>query len=122
ESIGFDAIAQFPPHAVSVGEIHDEVSLLNEDFDGAIYDYSETVDAYKEGLATRSDRSTNSAFHPGVMTSWDNEARKPGRGHIFHRATPAKFFDWLQFAMNWAENTNPPNERIVFINAWNEWA
>ena len=55
------------------------------------------------------------------MPSWDNEARKPGKGHIFDGATPQLYARWLTSAVT-TTLKNKPSERLVFVNAWNEWA
>lgn len=120
--VGFDALCQFPPHAVAVGGLNGEVDFLNPQFQGNIYDYRETVDAYCEILNGIAEAPHRNAFFPGVMTSWDNEARKPGRGHIFHGATPAIFNEWVSKTLAWSSKYNSPSEQIVFVNAWNEWA
>ncbi len=119
---GFDALCQFPPHAVVARQINDELALLNSGFSGAVYDYNEVVDAYIEILDNVASRPRTTGYFPGVMTAWDNEARRPGRGHVFHRATPAGFHRWLETATNWTSVNNSGSEQFVFINAWNEWA
>jgi lipopolysaccharide biosynthesis protein len=58
---------------------------------------------------------------PGVMPGWDNTARMPRVGHVFHGSTPKLFGQWLDYAIVRAR-LNPPGERFVMINAWNEWA
>jgi lipopolysaccharide biosynthesis protein len=56
------------------------------------------------------------------MPSWDNEARRPGAGHAFHEAAPEPYWRWLSEAMAASRRLAPNDERLVFINAWNEWA
>jgi lipopolysaccharide biosynthesis protein len=121
-SINFDGLVQFPPHAVSVGEMNDQIQLLNPGFVGTVYDYGETVTAFTQNLEDLREKPRTTAFFPGVMTGWDNEARKPGRGHVFHNATPSGFHQWLKQALAFSSAYNRPSEQIVFINAWNEWA
>jgi lipopolysaccharide biosynthesis protein len=58
---------------------------------------------------------------PGVMPSWDNTARRVLRAHVFCDSTPALFYEWLMRAIARAQK-NRESERIVVINAWNEWA
>jgi len=120
-AIGFDALVQFPPHAVSVPEITADVELLNPDFSGCVYDYKETVDAYLDILNEMRGKPRDRAFFPGVMTAWDNVARKQGRGHVFHGASPKEFHRWLSAAARFSRAYNRPSERLVFVNAWNEW-
>jgi lipopolysaccharide biosynthesis protein len=61
-------------------------------------------------------------MYPGVMPIWDNEARKPGAGHVFHNATPDSFRRWMSAALDCTRQLAQPEERFVFVNAWNEWA
>jgi hypothetical protein len=59
---------------------------------------------------------------PGVCPSWDNAPRKRLGAVTFINSTPAKYAEWLAWACRRVIQVNPPAERIVFINAWNEWA
>jgi len=120
-SIGFDALVQFPPHAVSVSEITADQELLNPGFSGYVYDYKETVDAYLEILGETREKPRQWPFFPGVMTAWDNVARKQSRGNVFHNASPQDFHRWLAGANKFSREYNSPSERLVFVNAWNEW-
>ncbi len=57
-----------------------------------------------------------------VFPRWDNSARKSYTGAlVYDGATPNIYGTWLQYAINEALKNNK-DERIVFINAWNEWA
>ena len=118
EGYGFDGVVEFPPHAISLGEITDAVERLNAQFTGRVYDYEAVVEAKVEELAERQD----GRFFPGVMPAWDNEARKPGAGHAFHNAAPEPYRRWLEAALDATRRLSPPGERMVFVNAWNEWA
>lgn len=117
-AFGFNGLLEFPPHAISTGEIGDEVQLLNPHFSGKVYDYQAVVDAKLAELIERED----GRVLPGVMPSWDNEARKPGAGHAFHNATPDAFRRWTAAALDFTRQLSAPGERFVFVNAWNEWA
>ena len=112
---GFDAAVEFPPHQVQASEISSRKTMVNPNFSGKIYDYRELAEKYGK---IQDDRFTN---FKTVMPSWDNEARKPGKGHIFDGATPQLYARWLTSAAN-TTLANKPSERLVFINAWNEWA
>ncbi|MBU4433955.1 MAG: glycoside hydrolase family 99-like domain-containing protein [Alphaproteobacteria bacterium] len=114
---GFDGLVEFPPHALAVGEITDTVQRLNPQFAGRVYDYGAVVADRVEALASREDPRR----YPGVMPSWDNEARKPGAGHVFHNAAPDLFHPWVEAALDCTARLAPPQERLVFVNAWNEW-
>ena len=118
EADGFDGLVEFPPHGISIGEISQQVQFLNPQFTGRVYDYEAVVLAKEADLAEASDPRR----FPGVMPAWDNEARKPGAGHSFHRATPALFQRWVCAALDNTRRCAPLGIRLVFVNAWNEWA
>ncbi len=56
------------------------------------------------------------------MTGWDNTPRLPANGHVFVNAHPANYQRWLTAVVAQTVQRNLPGERLVFINAWNEWA
>ena len=114
---GFDGLVEFPPHALTQGDITETVERLNPDFGGRVYDYSAIVEGRIAALGQRQD----ARIFPGVMPSWDNEARKPGFSNIFHGATPQRFHAWSSAALDCSMRLAPPDERLVFVNAWNEW-
>ena len=58
----------------------------------------------------------------GVYPSWDNTARVLGRGLITLDSTPENFERWLNRATNRTLIERKASQRLVFINAWNEWA
>lgn len=57
---------------------------------------------------------------PCVMPSWDNSARRGGGGLVFHESCPETYERWLESAVSVARQL-PAGERLLFINAWNEW-
>lgn len=120
EDFGFDAICEFPPHGLEVPEIKSRLTPPNPNYDGRVYDYADVVSVEIEKLTAR--RPTALPRFPSVMPSWDNEPRTPGKGHVFHGATPSLFHKWFNRAAEYATQNFPPEERLVFINAWNEWA
>jgi hypothetical protein len=56
-----------------------------------------------------------------VFPGWDNSARRGENAWVVHGNTPASYEEWLRIAVD-RTLTRPQDERIVFINAWNEWA
>lgn len=114
--LGFDSAVEFPPHGIVAREINREVPDLHPDFAGSIYDYREVVQ-----YAINRPKKDYRQFR-GVMTSWDNTARRRLRGNIFQNATPREYEIWLRAMVAQTEATHAPGERFVFINAWNEWA
>jgi lipopolysaccharide biosynthesis protein len=117
---GFDAFCEFPPHGLDTGRIDGSLSKLNRDYSGFAYSYEDVVT--RELAKLRSPPSGDALRFPGVMPGWDNEARRPGRGNVFHGSTPALFHAWLKGAAAHVIEHHVPEHRLVFINAWNEWA
>jgi lipopolysaccharide biosynthesis protein len=59
--------------------------------------------------------------YESVCPGWDNTARRGEGARIFHNSTPAAYKAWLCQAIERAQQ-QPAEHRLVFINAWNEWA
>jgi hypothetical protein len=58
---------------------------------------------------------------PCVVVSWDNTPRRGTDGIVFLNATPDAFEAGLRDAVISVSN-EPAERRLVFLNAWNEWA
>jgi glycosyltransferase involved in cell wall biosynthesis len=56
-----------------------------------------------------------------VCPSWDNSPRAGERAVVLHDSTPAAYGEWLAEVLDRAAR-RPEEERLVFVNAWNEWA
>ena len=127
EKHGLDGICGFPPHGLIVNAINYNLEKINSNYEGYVFEYSEAVDVEGQKLAAMvpakaKRKKTTPAFYPGLMVAWDNEARKPEKGNVFHDSTPALYRQWLSNAAETTVRLNPPDRRFVFINAWNEWA
>jgi len=117
--LGLDAYFEFPPHGLHrFGNVTPWVPDRSSDFTGQVYHYGKAVDSQLELLA---DKVTGTR-HRCVMTGWDNVPRRGAAGTVFHGATPANFRRWLRGVVEHETRSPGPSERIVFINAWNEWA
>ena len=121
---GFDQVLNFEP----------QLSLLPEAFNDAgtvsklvrnikhkawshklkIYDYAEV----KHIMAARKFPYKNL---PCVFVGWDNTARRGRNGIVITNQNKELFKQSLQRAKQIVAD-NDPEEQIVFINAWNEWA
>ena len=58
----------------------------------------------------------------GAMPGWDNTPRRQNNSFCFENATPGAFQAWLEYVFEETRRQRSGEERIVFINAWNEWA
>lgn len=114
--IGFDAAVEFPPNLATPTNITAQQRLINPQFSGQILDWRELAADYgKRPMPPY-------RLFPGVNCGWDNEPRRPGRGRIYLHASPHGYRDWLRRTIEDRLADKPCSERLVFINAWNEWA
>jgi glycosyltransferase involved in cell wall biosynthesis/GT2 family glycosyltransferase len=115
---GFDAAIEFPPHKLAKGlePINRKLEIINPEYQGNVIEYGEIVQrARDEGVP-------NYDMIRGVFPSWDNEARKPGAGYVFANGSPRTYREWLDLSLDYARKHPVAGERLVFLNAWNEWA
>lgn len=114
---GFDAAIEFPPNNSAPPNITSEVKPLQSTFSGTVYDWSvfpQRARQYK--------KSSYRLFR-SVCPSWDNTARRKNRGTIFLNSSPKAYQQWLENAISdTCQHAGSPDERLVFVNAWNEWA
>lgn len=113
---GFDSSVEFPPLNINPNSITDEIAGLPSDFAGGVYDYEE----YSAQVLMR-DPVPYKRFR-GVMTGWDNSPRRKKGGYLFINSSPENYEVWLRGAVDYTKTHHVPAERLVFINAWNEWA
>lgn len=115
---GLDGAIEFPPHKVAEGLPQvTQLELNAPDFTGTYFRYDDLIN------------SSLAAPQPPfelirtAVPSWDNEARKPGRGYGFIDADPEKYEGWLRALVQQA-SARPFMGKVpyVFVNAWNEWA
>jgi lipopolysaccharide biosynthesis protein len=114
-SYGFDAAVEFPPHRHHAMWLNARTPGLRSDFTGI-------VTSYRSQIVQSLDR------HPGrypvfrtVMPAWDNTARRRMQGTIFAGSSPELFAHWAEAIAAETRNRFAGDERIVFVNAWNEW-
>jgi len=115
-AIGFDSAAQFPPHRMQTCPAEQLVQNLSPDFKGRLHDYEWTVADEVNAPAAPYRRFR------GVMTGWDNTARRGTAANIFVNSSPQAYEVWLRGIVDATKRDLPAGERLLFINAWNEWA
>lgn len=79
-------------------------------------DYEKMVKIVKNSYNTKK----NYTFFPTIFPSWDNTARRK-TPTIIENDDENLFYNWLHEAKVCIENRHD-DEKIIFINAWNEWA
>lgn len=116
---GLDAAVQFPPlNFKGVPEINEEVSGLHRDYQGHIREYNKVADYYR-----RSDSAVYRLFKCAAL-AWDNTARRKLQGSVLHRFTLNAYANWVHdnAKRTYKTRTLKPAEKLMFVNAWNEWA
>ncbi|MGL4691730.1 MAG: glycoside hydrolase family 99-like domain-containing protein [Stenotrophomonas maltophilia] len=114
--IGFDAAVEFPPNMSNPRSLTADQYLINPDFEGDVRDWRELA---AESAARPLPSYT---LYPGVNPGWDNEARRSGKGRVYLHASPRGYGDWLSTTVHTRLAAVSADQRLVFINAWNEWA
>lgn len=117
-SLDIDADVEFAPNQFGVERCNHKISLINNNYDGKVYDYIELIQRSKSFEYGQNQKIT----YRSICPSWDNEARLPGAGVSFINASPEKYAEWLEYLVSYTKQNLPQNNQFIFINAWNEWA
>src|SRR5262245_60669708 len=115
EHYEFDGAVEFPPHGQTAPNLNSQVARVNPDFAGVVVDYMTNANA----LIHRP--KPDYTLFKTVMTGWDNTPRRQDAGLIFVNSGPEAFEYWLGKAVEHMIANYKGAERMVFINAWNEW-
>lgn len=111
---GCDAEVEFPPHRLGEkARAHPDPRLAAGSHQR--FEYEDVVAGCLDRLDVPWVR------YPGVVPGWDNTARRKVRATILHGSTPEAYEKWLLAAAE-HEAERRPNDGLVFLNAWNEWA
>ena len=106
-ALGFDGNVLFEPHLAVVPNPRGDDGLKTCD--------------YADARRLMAERREPWPAHPCIMVSWDNTPRRGEHGVVFTGATPAAFEEGLRQTIAGVRH-QPFEERLVFVNAWNEWA
>ncbi len=112
---GFNGELEFPPNNISHKNAINNEKIINPNFKGKILDLPKI--ATNNFINVPEDEN----LYKTVMPSWDNTARKKDSGHIYNNSSPDFYKKWLVNSIKRTEKLHPDN-KIIFINAWNEWA
>jgi lipopolysaccharide biosynthesis protein len=117
-AVGFDRNLEFAPHGIGQMVLTGAFGLKERGFTGSVHDYGSAASfaLAQPDLGLMRYRCT--------MLGWDNTARVGNRATIHAGFTLDAYRLWLTelCARAKAETWRHPDERFVFINAWNEWA
>ncbi|OWP51827.1 glycoside hydrolase family 99-like domain-containing protein [Pseudomonas nitroreducens] len=114
---GFDATCEFLPHQVRLDRIRSPQPLRQlKDASIHVGDYEQLAQAQLARPAPGYKRFR------GLVPGWDNAARRrKGGATMFVGSTPERYQRWLERTLELTAQEQQGDERLVFINAWNEW-
>ena len=92
-----------------------DVVVTKNKFTGSIHEYRNLILEYVKREEPRFTRLRT------VLVGWDNTPRRQNNSLILEQSSPGAFQAWLEWAIRRTQDQNVGDERIVFINAWNEW-
>jgi GT2 family glycosyltransferase len=114
-SIGFDAAIEFPPQGVGApAKIN--FGETKDGWEGKVYDYEASV------VLACNRSPTDYPRYPGVFPSWDNTPRQPLKATSFYNSSPELFQAYVESKVDYLNKFFTGDERLLFVNAWNEWA
>ncbi|MBE5970996.1 MAG: glycosyltransferase [Lachnoclostridium sp.] len=119
KNAGFDGFIEFPPHSVDpylMPTMNSSLSFISKNCRSRVYDYQQIVNE-KKYLSQNVDK-----YYKGIFMAWDNSARKPYNAAVYHNYSPKAFKEWLKDITILTKESRKTTDRLVFINAWNEWA
>jgi glycosyltransferase involved in cell wall biosynthesis len=118
EPFGLDGAVEFPPHKLSqqTARLNGTLDLLDPDFSATVHDYQEIAET---SLAIE---EPDYPLIKTIVPGWDNDPRREGKGLVLHDATPDKYQDWLEKLVHHAARKPFFGEKLIAVNAWNEWA
>ncbi|MCC7359770.1 MAG: glycoside hydrolase family 99-like domain-containing protein [Anaerolineales bacterium] len=123
-TLGFDLTLAFNPQLATLpGYDLDgpRRSKLRRNLKLGVFDPSLRVYEYAAAQRAMLSRQAPYPHIPSVMVGWDNTPRRGREAVIVINSDPAVFERTLRTVIEGVQG-QPPAERLVFVNAWNEWA
>ena len=113
--LGFDAGVEFPPHGHHAIWLNARVDLTNPAFSGLISSYRALV------VQSLSRPRAPFKLFRCVIPGWDNTPRRQDKGTVFVGSSPEVFEHWVAKVVTESLERFRGDERLLFVNAWNEW-
>ena len=114
-TVGLDGAVEFPPHGHMAERIDERMTFTNPRFHGMVFNLRN----YVAQLLTMPRRDFK--IFRGLIPCWDNTPRQQDNGTTFIGSSPELFGYWLEQTLHQTRVRHQGDERMIFINAWNEW-
>lgn len=120
ESYGADAGAERVLFDWTGGAVRDIKAELHQfsPMSGSVLSYDDVARHYELNSPMNGETPIFRSLIPG----WDNSARYGSEAYVVDGPSPARFETWLSNLIHASRKTSAKDERIVIVNAWNEWA
>jgi lipopolysaccharide biosynthesis protein len=117
QDAGLDGALGFPPHNHQRTVLSPWGLEVDPRFTGVLLSYGAMAEQAERELRA----GPPDTYYPGVMVAFDNTPRRRWASDIWIGANPYTFRRWLSTAVR-SVLARDPDHRVVFVNAWNEWA
>lgn len=114
---GMDAYMEFAPHNKLWSAWDRQDVEFDDRFQGNTFRYDAMVEQAEIELL----EGVTADRYPGVMVNYDNTARRQWQPDLWWGSNPYTFRRWFNAAVS-AVADRDREHRLVFVNAWNEWA
>jgi len=124
QEIGFDSTLVFEPQLGALPDfMHDGVKLskLIRNLKLGVASPKLKLYDYSEARRLMLNRKRDFPTHPCIFVAWDNTPRRGQNAIIMVNSTPERFESGLSKMVD-SLLDKPQDERLLFVNAWNEWA
>jgi lipopolysaccharide biosynthesis protein len=114
---GLDGEMAFPPHNHQWVAQPSEPLGVDGRFEGRLMNYNAMARAAETAILDE----VPDERYPGVMVSFDNTARRQWKPDVWYGSNPYSYRRWLRSTVVGLAH-RPLDQRVIFVNAWNEWA
>ena len=124
--LGFDAVVQFLPQLGVLDCFKDltykgRLQRAWNNLNRGVASLSLNTCEYQEALG-KMIREVPWPAHKMIFPGWDNSPRAGRKGIVMVGSSPDKFYRSLLELSRWTLDNLQPDRRLLFLNAWNEWA
>ena len=122
--LGFDGTLNFEPQLGVLPDFMDDhirLSKLKRNFEYGVINARLKIYDYSSARRLMNARKKPFPVYPCIFVGWDNTPRRGKNGIIIINSTPKNFESGLSDIVQ-STVVKEFDDRLVFINAWNEWA
>ena len=112
---GCDSETEFPPWRASTAKVPKDSIVAESGYSGMVFDYRSYI---SQSMNLRHSPQT---FFRGIMVGFDNTPRRMGNASVYHYSSPEEYKKLMISLVDYTAMRSD-EERLIFINAWNEWA